>query len=340
MHSDPTEANEIRRFEEQYAENPESFVFARLADAYRKAGNPARALEILETGLQRHPEYMSGHIVHARCLMDVERDEEAAAAWRRVLELDPQNLVALRQLAELSRAAGDRAAARVWAEKLLHVDPLNEDAARLVAETAPDDADVTPDTQAGDGEGELASRVAGVQPDDDEAFVDAGMLTETMADLYARQGLFEEAAEIYWELVKRHPADPKLREKLAEAQALASGEREGAPRVVRLEAAGGSEVSPVSSAVADVAGDTSADAEAMRDGRELPARSHSEKGQSRTPAAGIRNHLQALILGSASMEEAAGAPDRDGAADREAQDAPHGEGAASSFGEWLASRGR
>ena len=117
MHSDQSQASQIRRFEQQYEENPESFVFARLADAHRKAGHAERALQILERGLERHPEYMSAHIVLARCLTDLGREPEAEEAWRRVLELDPQNLVALRQLAELSIAAGDRASARTWAPR-------------------------------------------------------------------------------------------------------------------------------------------------------------------------------------------------------------------------------
>ena len=351
MHSDPIEANEIRRFEEQYAENPESFVFARLADAYRKAGNPERALEILEKGLRRHPEYMSGHIVRARCLTEIGRGEEAGASWRNVLELDPQNLVALRQLAELAREAGDRATARAWAERLLHVDPLNEEAAVLVAETAPVDSPVRQE-----GEGAPRSTVsevplssAGEEQRGEEIAHDAGMLTETMADLYAKQGLYEEAAEIYWELVKRHPADPKLRERLAEAQARATGERAEQPApVVRLQA---DRAEPAGELSADSAVDTEPEAEGSepiddpaRAARapSAPAESHDDAGpetDSRGPRAGIRGHLQALIRGSAAMKPVDVGRRDDGAANPRPGDEA-GESASTSFGEWLDSRGR
>jgi hypothetical protein len=63
------------------------------------------------------------------------------------------------------------------------------------------------------------------------------LITETMAALYLQQGLYEEAAEIYWELVKRRPADPALRKRLAEARALASGE-DTSPAVLPFEAPG------------------------------------------------------------------------------------------------------
>ena len=85
MVPDSTPNDEIRRFEDQYRSQPESLVFARLADAYRKAGEPQRALEVLEDGLRRHPDYASAYIVHARTLRDVGRLDEATAARRPVL---------------------------------------------------------------------------------------------------------------------------------------------------------------------------------------------------------------------------------------------------------------
>ena len=53
MTSDPGLAEEIRRYRTQFARNPDGLVFARLADAYRRAGERERALELLERGLDR-----------------------------------------------------------------------------------------------------------------------------------------------------------------------------------------------------------------------------------------------------------------------------------------------
>jgi Tfp pilus assembly protein PilF len=91
--------DEIRRFEEQFRHQPESLVFARLADAYRKSGDLVRALEVLEEGIGRHPDYLSAHIVRARTFRDLGRAEEARSTFERVIEIDPQNLVAIRGLA-------------------------------------------------------------------------------------------------------------------------------------------------------------------------------------------------------------------------------------------------
>lgn len=154
MDSDPELQAEIDRFEEQYAGNPDSLVFARLADLHRKAGDLERALEVLARGLERHPEYTSGHLVRGRCLRDLGREEEAQEAFEQVLELDQHNLVALRALAELARKRGDREGARRRLKSLLQVDPGNEEAREMMdqlsATDGPDEAPSTPAEGAGD----------------------------------------------------------------------------------------------------------------------------------------------------------------------------------------------
>jgi tetratricopeptide (TPR) repeat protein len=347
MQSNHIEASQIRRFEQQYEENPESFVFARLADAHRKAGNAQRGLEILERGLERHPEYMSAHIVQARCLMDLGRQEGAVETWSRVLELDPQNLVALRALAELAIAAGNRTVARTWAERLLHVDPLNEEAARLVAETAPDipsradhdTVDAAGERESPDDSGDTAAQRA-ADTDESGGSRHSGMITETMADLYVRQGLYEEAAYIYWELVKRQPADPNLRERLAQAQALASGESktEGARPVVHLST--GSPVGAEPSREEELAG-------RKRGQRDAPEGPDSAAASAADPAGagGIRSHLQALIRGNADIElPVIDDPQTETDGRSPGQTMPRKdsepERSSSGFGEWLRSRRR
>jgi tetratricopeptide (TPR) repeat protein len=347
MQSDHIEASQIRKFEQQCEDNPESFVFARLADAHRKAGNAERGMEILERGLERHPEYMSAHIVHARCLMDLGRQEEAVTVWSRVLELDPQNLVALRALAELAIAAGDRAVARTWAERLLHVDPLNEGAARLVAETAPDipssadrdTVDAAAEREGVDATGDPAKDTA-ADTDESEAARHSGMITETMADLYVRQGLYEEAAYIYWELVKRQPSDPNLRERLAQAQALASGESkiEGERSVVPLSTGTPVGVEPSPDEESTGRKREKGDAPEGPDGAAASAADPAGVG-------GIRSHLRALIRGNADIElpvldDPQTETDRRSPGQTVPRKDSERERSSSGFGDWLRSRRR
>ena len=59
--------SEIAKLESRWRENPQGLTFAPLAEAYRKLKDPARALEILRPGLERHPDYIPANIVLGRC---------------------------------------------------------------------------------------------------------------------------------------------------------------------------------------------------------------------------------------------------------------------------------
>src|SRR5690606_31328881 len=90
------------------------------------AGELARAREILEDGLQRHADYASAHVVLGRVLSDMGARDEAARSFRRVLELDRHNLVALRSLGELATEAGQTDEALRYYRELAALDPSDE----------------------------------------------------------------------------------------------------------------------------------------------------------------------------------------------------------------------
>ena len=121
--------SEIEKLEARYRENPKGRNFAPLADAYRKAGLIDNAIELCQTGLQLHPDYVSGHIVHGRCLVDKKDDTGAEAVFRKVLDLDPENILALKVLAEIAERNERFADAAEWLNRLLMADPMNGDAA-------------------------------------------------------------------------------------------------------------------------------------------------------------------------------------------------------------------
>ena len=64
---------------------------------------------------------------------------------------------------------------------------------------------------------------------------DADLLTRTMADLYAEQGLHREAAEIYEELLRDSPDDPELLARLEAVKEEPSGGPEGSLLVASPE---------------------------------------------------------------------------------------------------------
>jgi tetratricopeptide (TPR) repeat protein len=121
-------SSEIEKLERRCAENPHGLTFAPLAEAYRKHGDLDRALAVLRTGRELHPDYIPASIVLGRCHLDRAELPEAERAFAHVLTLDPENVIALKALADLAEREGRGVQAERWLNLLLAVDPSNEDA--------------------------------------------------------------------------------------------------------------------------------------------------------------------------------------------------------------------
>ena len=125
--------SELDKLEARFQQNPKGRNFAPLADAYRKAGLIDNAIGLCQEGLKLHPDYVSAYIVYARCLVDKKDDAAALDVFKKVLELDGENIIALRGLAELSERNGRPEEEVEWLTRLLNADPMNGDAAEALA---------------------------------------------------------------------------------------------------------------------------------------------------------------------------------------------------------------
>jgi len=125
--------SEIEKLERRWLENPKGRNFAPLADAYRKAGELDRAIDLCKSGLERHPDYVSAHIVYGRCLIDMKNDAGAQEAFQKVLALDPENIIALKILGEIAERNNRFDEAVDWLARLLNADPMNGEAAEHLA---------------------------------------------------------------------------------------------------------------------------------------------------------------------------------------------------------------
>lgn len=215
----PALDTEVQLLERRYAENPDGRFFVPLADRYRKLGDLARAEALLRQGLQRYPDYVSARLVLGQCLADEGRPDEAATEFRRVLDADPQNLLALRNLGRLAAAAGQTAEAERWYTGLLSVDPMNEDARRALEALA-----AAPEAAPDEPSFYLFEDPSKPEAEETGGIKDGELATETIAELYSRQGFHDRAADVYRELLRRRGDDPDLRQRLSEAERLAAGE--------------------------------------------------------------------------------------------------------------------
>src|SRR3954471_19664034 len=121
----------IEELRKKFDENPRRY-FAPLANEYRKAGDFDQAIFICQEYLPQQPGHMSGHIVFGQALFEAKRLPEAKVVFETALSLDPENLIALRHLADISRDLGDTAAAKGWYERVLHADPRNEEVVAIM----------------------------------------------------------------------------------------------------------------------------------------------------------------------------------------------------------------
>ena len=122
----------IDELKKKFDENPRRY-FAPLANEFRKAGDAEQAVMICEEFLPQQPGHMSGHIVYGQALFDLGRLDDARTVFETALTLDPENLIALRHLGDISRGHGDLESARHWYQRVLEADPRNEEVQALIA---------------------------------------------------------------------------------------------------------------------------------------------------------------------------------------------------------------
>ena len=103
----------IDELRKKFEENPRRY-FAPLANEYRKSGELAQAIALCREHLPKQPGHMSGYIVFGQALYEAGDLVEARAVFEQALDLDPENLIALRHLGDIADLSGDRAGARRW----------------------------------------------------------------------------------------------------------------------------------------------------------------------------------------------------------------------------------
>src|SRR5207249_4241394 len=86
--------------------DPASIAFAQLAEEYRRAGHHKDAVEVCRAGLAIHPGYLSARVTLGRALLELHELEPARAEFQIVLKGAPENLAAVRGLAEVFHRSG------------------------------------------------------------------------------------------------------------------------------------------------------------------------------------------------------------------------------------------
>ncbi|NLD93479.1 MAG: tetratricopeptide repeat protein [Fibrobacter sp.] len=109
----------------RFNKNPQSLVFSRLADEYRKDGNYSKAIEVCINGLQNHPSYITGRIVLGMCYTEQGNHQAAIQEFLAAIVLDRKNQGAMKQLADLFNRQGNSQTAGELYHMLSKLDPGN-----------------------------------------------------------------------------------------------------------------------------------------------------------------------------------------------------------------------
>lgn len=237
--------SDIKALDERLAREPDSFCFARLSEIYLKVGLVADALHTARTGVAKHPGYLAGQRALAMACNASGLHDECRAILERITAATPEDVEALKILASLYVAAGDRASAiRTYG---------------TVLDFRPDDVGSATELEALRHGGAMSSTVssaaaqATVGLDEDEIIElsesdiheepsdeELGVLTSgagggtldhhdplstlTLAELYEQQGFLSKALEIYHTILADDPKNPRLLAKVAQLEEREQGQ--------------------------------------------------------------------------------------------------------------------
>ena len=105
--SDTPRIKRIEDLRRRADSDPASIVFAALAEEYRRAGRLEEAIATCRAGLEHRPAFLSARVTLGRALIEVGELGEAKEALEHVVSAAPENLAAIRALAEIHSRQGE-----------------------------------------------------------------------------------------------------------------------------------------------------------------------------------------------------------------------------------------
>lgn len=114
-------ADAVRHFTEARATAPSPYVIRRLADAYRRAGAPAKAVTLLDEQLAASPEDSAARRARAAALAAAGERQRAIEAYRELVAADPDDSFSFKEYVRLLTEGQDPARAAAEIERLMRV---------------------------------------------------------------------------------------------------------------------------------------------------------------------------------------------------------------------------
>ena len=210
----------------------------RQAEEYLEKREYSKVIELCEKNIGSEPNLLSAKMIYAQALVGENRSADATEQLFQVLSLDPDNLAALKLLGDIQFRQNDFVSAMASYGRILEIDP---DCRGLKCSFTPMETEM-PET-------EIVVLERGPEPEVEEAvqvpvaeaipvsvpvplaetttvatktyLVDRPFRTETVGDIYLKQGQLKEALEIFRELAG-DGQNNRIVEKLAVAEKIAA----------------------------------------------------------------------------------------------------------------------
>ena len=125
---------DIERLKEKVDQDPNSKLFVSLAEEYKKEGMFDEAIDVLTSGLERQPNYLSARVSLGKLYIERSMLLEARDEFEKVINVIPDNLYAHKKLAEIYKNLGEKEKATYELKTVLSLNPSDEWAASTLTE--------------------------------------------------------------------------------------------------------------------------------------------------------------------------------------------------------------
>jgi tetratricopeptide (TPR) repeat protein len=179
-----------------------------VAQVYLDKKDYARVIEYCVPRAAENPDILSAKVIYARALYHSGQFEIAEEKFYGILQIDPDNLVALKYLGDIKFRHGDKVGSFLFYSRVLKIDPYTRGLSCPLEKTAPAETRITIIKKGGD----IAARPI-------RRFRQLPFKTETAGDILLAQGHTRMAMEIFRRLAKKS-SHPRILDKIRKTQAL------------------------------------------------------------------------------------------------------------------------
>jgi len=120
-------SKDIEKLKDKFEKDPDSKLFLPLGEEYRKEGMLDEAIEVLQTGLEKHQTYTSARVLLGKIYLEKGMLPEATKEFESVIASVPDNLFAHKKLAEIYRDAGETEHAITASKAILRLNPMDDE---------------------------------------------------------------------------------------------------------------------------------------------------------------------------------------------------------------------